>query len=957
MRGCLESGEALARCARCAALLATLFVARVSACDASRATAQVVDVLELERRLVRAEQGITHGDYEVAEASLPPLLDGPVGVRARLALARLLFETGRYDEAAEQAARVASTARGAERATAVALEGEALARRGRLDEAVRVLESVLDEPTAHRARVLLGRVLLRRGRTAEARAVLMRLVRAHNDETIGEGDAEGLTYVGMATAMLGSPHDANDAFTRASRAEPRRIETQLEWAELFLSHYDAGHAEECLRDALAVTARNARVQVLAARIALAQGFDFERARRALAAAEAIDPAMPAVHTLRASMALRALSFAEADAHLDRALATDPTDLEALSMRAAVRFLADDARGFEAAVRAVLAIHPTYSELYTVVAEHADWEHRYPDIVRLADAALRLNPRDARAMATRGINLLRLGQEDAGLAQLREAFRHDRFNVRVFNTLNLYEDVIGPRYEWVEAGPLRFRFHRDERPVLEVVVVPFLSDVFARMRRRYGYRPPWRVDFEMYASPQHFSVRTEGLPNLGVQGVCFGRVVTALSPRAAEIDWAQVTTHEMAHVFHIGLSRNHVPRWFTEGLAEHETALARPEWRREGDAQLARALEALPPMARLNEAFTAARSVEDVANAYHASFRAVSYLAERFGPEVFPRMLRAWAEGQPTDEVFPRVLGASVSNLDADWRRVERERLARYLAHFDVNLADVGDLEAARDAVRVQPDDAGTRARLGAALLRSGRIAEAEAEFRRAIARDSGEGTARFLLARLALDRGEGTTSLVHLDALLAAGRDGPAVALLEARAASIAGDVSRVRSALERAVRLDPESVSAWRALASFAREHGDAASYEAALQRVVALDSHDRGALAALVGLLARRGAWRELAALAERVRFLDPHGVESVLAVARAAVEQGDVGDALAATEHAVAVAGSGPHAGRARLLRVRALVLARRYREARALAADARAADPSLASELEVALARER
>ena len=39
-------------------------------------------------------------------------------------------------------------------------------------------------------------------------------------------------------------------------------------------------------------------------------------------------------------------------------------------------------------------------------------------------------------------------------------------------------------------------------------------------------------------------------------------------------------HELAHVFHIQMSKNRVPRWFTEGLAEYETIIVRPEWQRE-----------------------------------------------------------------------------------------------------------------------------------------------------------------------------------------------------------------------------------------------------------------------------------------------------------------------------------------------------------------------------------------
>ncbi len=908
-----------------------------------------------EQRIAQGEAQLVRGEHAPAEAAFRSLLTGPLATRARIGLARTLLETGRYDEASTVAAEAARQASASDRLAAVTLEGEALLRRGRLEEAERVLGTIGAEPAAHRARVFLGRALLRRGRMAEARPVLMQIVRAYNDEIISERDAEGLAYVGMAAAMLGSAHDANDAFGQSSRVERRRAETQLEWAEVYLSHYDAGHAEECLRDALAASPRNARAHVLAARIALAQGFDFERARAALDEAAAIDPAMPAVHTLRASIALRSLSVAEADAHVDRALATDPSDLEALSMRAAIRFLADDTRGFETAVRAVLAVDPTHSELYTVVAEHADWEHRYPDIVRLADQALRIDPGDARAMATRGTNLLRLGEEEEGLAQLRLAFRRDRFNVRVFNTLNLYDDVISSQYEWVEARPLRFRFHRDERPVLEQVVVPHLSAAFADMRRRYGHTPRGTVAMEMFASSRHFSVRTEGLPNLGVQGVCFGQVVTALSPRAGEFDWAQITTHELAHVFHIQLSRNRVPRWFTEGLAEHETVMARPEWRRESDPELRRALDAgtLPPLASMNEAFTHARSAQAVMTAYYASSRIVAYLTDRFGFAVFPRMLRAWGEGRSTEEVVTRVLGVPIAELDRDWRASELARLAAYASHFDVDLASFEDLDAIRAEASQHAGDAHAQARLGGALLVTGQVPLADSTLRTALRLDAHEPTARLLLAQLALGTRDAAGALSHVDDLLASGHDGPAVAILEAQAALAADRRPRARAALERGTRLDPASVMAWQGLASLAEEDHDAVAREAALRRLVVLEQHDRASLGALIALLAERGAWADVLGLAERTRFLDPHGVGPVLTVAEAALHEGHRDEALRMTEIGLAAARESTALGRARVLRVRALVLARRTRDARSLADEARAADPALGDALDRAL----
>src|SRR5207248_10091316 len=136
---------------------------------------------------------------------------------------------------------------------------------------------------------------------------------------------------------------------------------------------------------------------------------------------------------------------------------------------------------------------------------------------------------------------------------------------------------------------RLRAAKPGAAVLTREVVPVLRRAYDRYKRRYGFEPRGPIVVEMFADPQQYAIRTVGLPQLGALGVCFGRVITAMEPGSAHFSWAMVLSHELAHVFAIQLSRSRVPRWFTEGLSEWETAQARPEWRRAGDADLAAAL--------------------------------------------------------------------------------------------------------------------------------------------------------------------------------------------------------------------------------------------------------------------------------------------------------------------------------------------------------------------------------
>ena len=896
--------------------------------------------------LAACRQALSRGAYTVAQQGAERLRRGATSAEASLLLGRVYLETGRYAEAAELARPLA--ARGASRTEASTLLGEAEAARGRLDEAQRALEAVIGEASAHRARVMLGRLLLRRGRSAAAEVPLMALIQAYNDSTIGERDAEGLAYVGMAAAMLESPQDANEALRDSARVDPTRVETQLEWAELFLAKYDAGHAEECVRQALSHNAQSARAHALLARIVLEQSLDFVEAQAELDRALAIDPSLVMAHVTRAGIAIRDMDLAAAEQHLTRALATDPNDLEALSVMAALRFLQNDDAAYRRAAREVLTRNPEFSRLYTIISDYADWEHRYPQIVEMAREALRIDPNDALAHATLGMNLLRMGDEPAGLAALREAWERDRFNVRVYNTLNLYDDVIATQYEEIQASPFVFRMHREERPIMERYVTTTLRSAWTDMRRRYGFTPRTPVRIEMFSDPQHFSVRTSGLPNVGVQGVCFGQVVTALSPRGGPFNWGQITWHELAHVFHIQMSNNRVPRWFTEGLAEYETILARPGWRREEDHNLYAAIasDRLPPLRNLNHAFTHARTAADMMTAYYASSMIVKYIGERFGFGHLARMLREWGQGRTSEEVIQRVLGVPSDELDRDFREHTRQRLAARASDFAVDFGRYAELEPIRQRAQQSPRDASAQAELAAGLMANGEAEEAGQAAEAALRIDPAQPIALFVAARLALARRDSAAADQHLTRLVSGNHDGYEVRLLQARAAFGRRDPRAARAALEAASGIDADRPEAWQGLVQVSERTSDAELRLRALRRLAEIDQHDRDTHAELLGLLAERGEWAEVLRYGEMSVFVDPLRAESRRLLAEAYLRAERPRDALPEADAALAAQPERP--GPVHLLRARILSALRRTRDAREAAQRAVEADPSLAEQ---------
>jgi cellulose synthase operon protein C len=914
--------------------------------DASRGARPEPEV----RSLDEAEEALARGFYGAVRGFLEGA--GGESPRGRLMLGRLDLITGRYAEAEGHARSVASQE--AMRVPALTLAGETLAARGALTQAERTFRSVADEPDAHRARVLLGRVLSRQGKP-EARKWFYALIESYNDDTIGPRDGDGLAHVAMAAWGLGAYQDANDAFGQATRANRERAETQIEWARLFLEKYDAGHAEESIQQVLERNPDDPRARALLARIRIAQSFDFQAAEREIERALEVNPHLVAAHVTRAGMALRDGDHAQTRHHLDRALSIDGNHLEALSVRAAARLIEGDRRGFEQAERAVLARHPTYARMYTIIADYADWEHRYADIVTLARRAVRLDPDDGLAHATLGLNLMRTGDEEEGLRALREAWRRDRFNVQVYNTLNLYDDVIPQEYESLAKPPFVFRMHREERPILERYVPRLLTKAYGDMRRRYGLTPDGPIRIELYGHPEHFAVRTTGLPRLGVQGVCFGKVVTALSPRGGPFNWGQITWHELAHVFHLQLSKHRVPRWFTEGLAEYETLIARPEWKREMEHTLWQALQAdrLPPLALMNRAFTHAESADAMMTAYYASSRIVQYIVERFGMPKVVRMLRAWGRAETTPQVVQGVLGLDLDTLDRDFRAHITEALASRAKDFSVDFARFTDLESLREAARRRPADPDAQAAVAAGLMVAGHHEEAVARARKVVTRAPSHPLARYLLARTALAAKARGEAAAHLRRILAGGVDGYEVRLLLARSLTGGQDTSAVRAELEAATRIDPDRAEAWMGLRALAIKDGDDDLRREALERMARIDEHDRGTFRELLPMLAQHGRGTALVEFGEMALLVDPHNPDTHRWLAEGHMQAGDPKAALFELDSALLAGPDSP--GAIHLERARALVTLGRPGEAKRAADRAVAADRSLADEAAEVLAR--
>jgi tetratricopeptide (TPR) repeat protein len=575
------------------------------------------------------------------------------------------------------------------------------------------------------------------------------------------------------------------------------------------------------------------------------------------------------------------------------------------------------------------VHPRAWELYHGVAEFLVKEHRYDEANAMEQKALELEPKSWVALAAIGSNWLRLGDDDKGLAALREAWKRDPYNVRTFNLLNLYDDVISKGYVTVEGTPFRFRVSKREQTALLYYVKPLVIREYRELVARYGFTPAGPLTIELFADPQHYAVRTVGLPGLdGVLGVTFGKVITGRSPARADFNWGLMLWHEVAHIFSIQMSRGRVPRWFTEGLSEYETARLDRTWTRRTHAELHRALVEgrLWSVGELNAGFTRARDVSHMVVTYHQAAEEVMFLVRRWGFGVVPKALRLFAQGKETAEVIPAVTGLDVKAYDAAFAADLKTRLGAYDGTFYVRHSDFSDVETLKEVLDKHPGDERVRGLLALAMVRTQHGEEAMHLLSTVAATpaDADKHARELVLAEaeLALLRKDRERARTMLQALIQAGHgDGYDARVALGKIAVDEGKLDEAKQQLALAKKYDPDAVDPYvllgkallkaagaRPPAGAARAAGAAENETAALAELEAaaqLETMDATIPKLLVERYAAAARWSDVLRAATLAQYIDPYDSDVHLARAKALVALGRGGDARSEIDVALACA----------------------------------------------------
>ncbi|HEY1954951.1 MAG TPA: tetratricopeptide repeat protein [Polyangiaceae bacterium] len=901
--------------------------------------------------LAAEKDALAQGNYADAEKVLKGI-SGKSRGDALAELVRLQTLQGKDSEAEATCKQLAAAGRAAD---AAALRAYILFHTGKRDEAIKLLESQKNATGdgGREVRVELGEFLIDMGRRADADPYLQTLVSDYNSDAVTDKDAVGMTLVGRATELLRAWKNADESYQSAEKDDDRNIRARMWHAMLDLDKFNMAGAEKHAREVLKLEPKNPDAIVLMARIKLAQTMDFDTAEGLVKDALAVNPNHPGAHDVRAGLALHDMDIKTSEAEIAAALASDPNDLAAWSLKAAARFLADDRAGYDAARKETLARDKEYSKFYTTVSEYAEWEHRYDDIIAMMKDAVKVDPDDGLAWAQLGLLETRRGDEQQGVKDLNTAWSDDHYNAYVLNTLKLYESNFANDYDLVDEGPFKIRYLKKTEPILRRYVPRMLGEAWASMKARYGFVPAQPVQIEIFEpdekgkisdARQQFNVRISGLPGGMLQGVCFGHVIAAMGPAAEPFNWGNVLWHELGHVFAIQLSKNHVPRWFTEGLSEYETIARRPEWQREMDPELYVALShnRLPGAVDMNHIFTHAESAEDITVAYYAASQMMVFTVETFGMPKVVKALELWGQNEVTADVIPHAFGVSAADYDRMYREWQMKRLDRYKGQFIPDLRMVKTLQQAKDAVAKSPNDGDALVDLTIAYVREEDEDNAKATLDKALKADPKNFRAHYLAFRFAgHDTDAAQTELATIQSL---GGDGYFVRAQLALIAKRKKDKAEYKKQLEAAYRFDPTQVEPLGNLFELAKEENREADEVDILRKAAMLDQHDPKLWGALLKHLVDDKEWQEAKKIGEAALFVAIYDAHVHMNYARALSALGDHERAVFELESALLCEPNAEDAATAHALEAEELVTLKRGAEAKSQLDEAKRLDPN-------------
>ncbi len=752
---------------------------------------EIEALLDQERQ--EADRARRRGNVRAALRVLDEhLADAPSDARSRTLRALARRQTGDWEGALDDARRAQADATGpvSLRAECARNLAELLVELGRAREAVEVLrahDSALEPAADARSAWVLGSALSAAGQRVAARETF----RAGMEGESGSSWQRLLARARCARA-LGFLERASRSLVEADAAPGERGEPPGEepdvLAELAAVYFEADaeiqHGEAAGRSPQRLL-RRALELAPGHEAALLGQFDMQRVNWNLqrrSGAEILDELFAASPRSIGGLAAACLADLEdgqlvgARSRLEvlRALAPGRRDVRALD--ATLSWIEHRREDSTALLGALAAEDPADAAPEVVLGRTLNELYRFAEALPILRSAVERDPADSHAWTQLGRALANTGDSEQGLEALERAIelagrRQDAWR---HNTALVLRRMREGYTTQRAPGELSFTWSPRGAEVLAAYQVPFYQDARAELAQRYGFTPG-PVQIQVFERFQDFSVRSTGFEGFPALGVCFGPVVTAVSPISevrGQFSWARTCFHEFTHVIHLGLSHNRCPRWITEGLATWEEERRNRAWTRNMRRELVDALanRELIGVRELNRAFRGPR----ILFGYYQGGLLCRMLIERSGFAPIVRLLSAFDRGLDLDQALAEVYQATPEELDRDFEAfVEAEVSAlaieprwspTAIARLRLSLAAEAPLGAAE---RVAWAESWTSVAWG--WWQAGRTVDSEQALRRIALAGTMPPRALFLQGEMALAQQDGDKARECFTRGLAAG--------------------------------------------------------------------------------------------------------------------------------------------------------------------------------------------
>lgn len=667
--------------------------------------------------------------------------------------AKLEVVTGRF----KLALSTIATLKSPDPAAVAPLRGNALAAIGRYDEALKVL----DTPGTQVDR---AKVLMDLGRYDEARAAIEKFIAAnpksldahyqlgrvaelqgdldaaakayawftegdHNylakwrrqPDQVFPDDAAALTIVGRALsrwALLSNAYATDGAlhnqimgmFVHAYDVVDRDYwPARTAAGEFLLSHDEGPKAATVLLASHEANPNDPGTLKLLAQIALDR-YSFGGVDKIVDELRTTNPDSAMADLLEARNLLLQQYPKEAEEPVNRVLARQPKNLEALGLLAATKALQlkdDEAAGV---LKRVEAIDPDNASAYVEVAEQLGTLRQYPRAEAMYKIAIRRAPWWTGAQNDLGLLLTQSGDEDRARAVLDAAYKVDPYNLKTTNYLRLLDKL--DSYAHDETAHFIIVYDPKTDPIIPQYFGAYLESAYAAVTGDFKFEPAVKTYIEVFPTHDAFSVRTTGTPWLPTVGASTGRVIALVAPRKGAktmgpFNWAQVLRHEFTHTVTLGETDNRIPHWFTEGLAVwEEHTPVRWEW----VPMLYHAIttDTMFPLDQLTWGFVRPKKPIDRQLAYAESEWICTYIEQTYGHDAILKMLGLFRQGLTQEQVFTKVFSRSQSQFFTEFMAWCRSRIATWgydketSAKYDELKKQGEELIAAREYAAAVP---------------------------------------------------------------------------------------------------------------------------------------------------------------------------------------------------------------------------------------------------------------